>query len=361
MDNFAKRGLTVQTQNKTILIMAGGTGGHVFPALACATALIKQGVSVQWLGTAQGLEAQIVPKVGIPLNILTISGLRGKGLLSWFGAPFKIIKAILQAIEIIKKLKPNVILGMGGFASGPGGIAAKLLGIPLIIHEQNAKAGLTNRILARVANRVLVAFPSVFPKKIKAIHTGNPLRFDLLSEVLPEPRPIHQPLHLLIVGGSLGAQALNTMVPEAVANMQQPVRIWHQTGQHHRIEPRPDSQDRVEPFIENMAEAYRWADVAVCRAGALTISELAQMGVPSILVPFPHAVDDHQTANAEFLVHAGAAILIQQQDLNPMQLAQLLDNFVKNPEHLQQMSAAARQCAKSDATQDVIHYCLEMM
>ncbi|MEY3220853.1 MAG: hypothetical protein RIT27_2210 [Pseudomonadota bacterium] len=341
--------------------MAGGTGGHVFPALACATALIKQGVSVQWLGTAQGLESQIVPNVGIPLNILTISGLRGKGLLSWFGAPLKIIKAIWQAVEIIDKLKPNVILGMGGFASGPGGIAAKLLGIPLVIHEQNAKAGLTNRILARLATRVLVAFPQAFSNKIKAIHTGNPLRFDLLSETPSEPRPIHHPLHLLVVGGSLGAQALNTLVPEAVDKMQETVRIWHQTGRHSQLEPRPDSQDRVEAFIENMAEAYRWADVAVCRAGALTISELAQMGVPSILVPFPHAVDDHQTANAQFLVDAGAAILIQQQHLTSTQLAELLDNFVQNPEHLQQMAAAARQCAKPEATQEVIHHCLELM
>lgn len=347
--------------DKPILIMAGGTGGHVFPALACATALMKQGFSVEWLGTAQGLEAQVVPSVGINLNILTIKGLRGKGLLTWFSAPFKIIKAIWQAIEIIEKIQPSVVLGMGGFASGPGGIAAKLLGIPLVIHEQNAHAGLTNRILARFAKKTLVAFPDVFPKKINAIHTGNPLRFDILSENPPNPRPIHHPLHLLVVGGSLGAQALNTLVPESIEKMQQPVRVWHQTGKNSTVVPRPDSQDRVEPFIDNMAEAYRWADVAVCRAGALTISELAQMGVPAILVPFPHAVDDHQTANAQFLVNAGAAILIQQQDLNPTQLAEILDDFAENPEKLQKMSAAARQCAKPQATQEVINHCLEVM
>ncbi len=351
----------MQTQNKPILIMAGGTGGHVFPALACATALIKQGFKVEWLGTAQGLEAQIVPKVGINLNILKIKGLRGKGFLSWFAAPFNIIRAVWQAIEIIDQLKPSVVLGMGGFASGPGGIAAKLLGIPLVIHEQNAKAGLTNRVLARFAKRTLVAFPDVFPKQINAIHTGNPLRFDILSETPPEPRPIHQPLHLLVVGGSLGAQALNSLVPESIEKMQHPVRVWHQTGKNSTVTARPDSQDRVEPFIENMAEAYRWADVAVCRAGALTISELAQMGVPAILVPFPHAVDDHQTANAQFLVKSGAAILIQQKDLNSTQLAEILDNFIENPEQLQKMATAARQCAKPEATQQVIRHCLEVM
>lgn len=347
--------------DKPILIMAGGTGGHVFPALACATALIKQGFKVEWLGTTQGLEAQVVPKVGINLNILTIKGLRGKSFLTWFAAPFKIIRAIWQAIEIIDKLKPSVVLGMGGFASGPGGIAAKLLGIPLVIHEQNARAGLTNRILARFANRTLVAFPDVFPKQINVIHTGNPLRFDILSENPPVSRPIHQPLHLLVMGGSLGAQALNHLIPESIEKMQLPVRVWHQTGKNSNVTARPNSLDRVEPFIENMAEAYRWADIAVCRAGALTISELAQMGVPAILVPFPHAVDDHQTANAQFLVDAGAAILIEQKNLNPTQLAEIIDDFVENPEKLQKMSTAARQCAKPQATQEVINYCLEVM
>lgn len=341
--------------------MAGGTGGHVFPALACATALIKQGVNVEWLGTAHGLEARIVPKVGINLNILTINGLRGKSPLTWFTAPAKIGNAIWQALTILKKLQPSVVLGMGGFASGPGGIAAKLLGIPLVIHEQNARAGLTNRILARVAQKTLVAFPEAFPKKIKAIHTGNPLRFDLLCDPPPTPRPIHRPLHLLVVGGSLGAQALNNLVPKALEKMQEPVCVWHQTGKNSTVTPRPHSQDRVEPFIDNMAEAYRWADVAVCRAGALTISELAQMGVPAILVPFPHAVDDHQTANAQFLVQAGAAILIQQKDLNSRQLAEILDDFAQNPQKLQQMSIAARQCAKPQATQEVIRHCLEVI
>ncbi len=343
-----------------VLLMAGGTGGHVFPALACAAALRAQGIPVHWLGTPRGLEAQVVPNAGIAISYISVGGVRGKGILTKLLAPFKIFLAIYQAGWVLARVQPRVVLGMGGFASGPGGIAAWLLGVPLVIHEQNAVAGLTNNILARFAKRTLEAFPGAFDKKYQALHTGNPLRYDILALNPPALRPIHKPFRLLVIGGSLGAQALNTVVPQAVQQMQHAVQLWHQIGRHNTVTQRVGHDDRVEPFIEQMAAAYVWADLIVCRAGAMTISEIAQVGVPAILIPYPHAVDDHQTHNAQFLVAAGAAILLPQHQLTADQLAALLDELIEQPARLQAMSKAARNCAKPDAVLDVVNQCLQL-
>ncbi len=343
-----------------VLLMAGGTGGHVFPALACATALKAQGIPVHWLGTMQGLEAQVVPGAGIDISYISIGGLRGKGWLAKLLAPLRILLALYQAGWVLARVQPSVVLGMGGFASGPGGIAAWLLGVPLVIHEQNAVAGLTNKILVRFAKRALEAFPGAFAPTYQAIHTGNPLRYDILTLEPPSPRPIHYPFRLLVIGGSLGAQALNITVPQAVQQMRNPVQLWHQTGRNSTVLKREGHEDRVEPFIEHMAAAYCWADLIVCRAGAMTISELAQVGVPAILIPFPHAVDDHQTANARFLVEAGAAILLPQTELTAEKLAQMIDELISQPTRLQAMSAAAQRCAKPNAVLDVVKQCLAL-
>jgi UDP-N-acetylglucosamine--N-acetylmuramyl-(pentapeptide) pyrophosphoryl-undecaprenol N-acetylglucosamine transferase len=347
---------------KTVLFMAGGTGGHVFPALACATALQAQGIKVHWLGTAYGLEARVIPAAGIDMNYLSISGLRSKNALSLLAAPFKLMMALSQAAWLLSKLEPDLVVGMGGFASGPGGLMARIFGIPLVIHEQNAVSGLTNRILARLATHVLEAFPQTFPAKYKAISTGNPLRYDILSLPKTWPKPLHKPLHILVVGGSLGALVLNMTVPQATQRMRSPVVLWHQTGRQGNVIKRPATgdaatQDIVQPFIEKMADAYDWADLIVCRAGALTISEVAQAGLPSVLIPYPHAVDDHQTKNAQYLVKAGAAVLVQQTNLTVDDLAILLDELASDPARLQAMAGAARGCARPDAVTRILEVC----
>jgi len=349
-----------EKRKEPVLLMAGGTGGHVFPALACAAALRAQGIPVHWLGTMRGLESQVVPNSGIKISYISVGGVRGKGILTKLLAPFKILLAIYQAGWVLARVQPRVVLGMGGFASGPGGIAAWLLGVPLVIHEQNAVAGLTNKILARFAKRTLEAFPGAFDKKYQALHTGNPLRYDILALNPQSPRPTHKPFRLLVIGGSLGAQALNIVVPQAVQQMKNTVQIWHQTGRNNTVSQREGYDDRVEPFIEHMAAAYVWTDLIVCRAGAMTVSELAQVGVPSILIPYPHAVDDHQTQNAKFLVDAGAAVWLPQNELTANKLAKMLDELVDNPKRLQAMSDAARSCAKPDAVLDVVNQCLEL-
>ncbi|OQW94501.1 MAG: undecaprenyldiphospho-muramoylpentapeptide beta-N-acetylglucosaminyltransferase [Beggiatoa sp. IS2] len=344
-------------------MMAGGTGGHVFPALAIAEALRERGISVGWLGTQQGLESQVVPQAGIDIHYIQISGVRGKNFLSLLRAPFKVTLAIWQAIQILRKQRPAAVVGMGGFVTGPGGIAAWLLRIPLIIHEQNAIAGLTNRWLARFAHQVLEAFPNTFAARYRAIHTGNPLRANIMALTSPIPRPIHDPLRILVVGGSLGAKILNETVPKAVLQIQSDVEIWHQTGRQHfetLHAAYPTVKARVVPFIEDMAAAYSWADVVICRAGALTVSELAQASVASILVPYIYAVDDHQTRNAEFLASNGAAFLLPQKELTPEKLATLLDDFIHNPMRLQAMSVAAHHCATPTTLSQIVDLCVKI-
>jgi len=345
-----------------VLFMAGGTGGHVFPALACATALQKQGIPVHWLGTRNGLESYVIPNSKIPISYLPVSGLRGKHIFSWLSAPFKLVWSLAKAMYVMRQLRPRVVIGMGGFVSGPGGLAAWLLRIPLLIHEQNAIPGTTNRLLSRLATEVLEGFPNTFSAKVNAVCTGNPLRYDLLEINLPLPRPIHEPLRVLVLGGSQGAQILNETLPAATAYLHRPVLIWHQVGRQKFSGPPPIDGERVkeyrvDAFIDQMALAYTWADVVICRSGALTVSEIAHAALPSILIPFPFAIDDHQTANARVLSEVGAAVLLPQTELSPATLAQLLNNL--ELPHLQQMSIAAKAVSRPAAAEQVIRRCLE--
>jgi UDP-N-acetylglucosamine--N-acetylmuramyl-(pentapeptide) pyrophosphoryl-undecaprenol N-acetylglucosamine transferase len=354
-----------------ILIMAGGTGGHVFPALAVAEALREAGAEIVWLGTRRGLEARVVPRAGIDMEWLSVTGLRHKGVRSWLLAPFNIAVALAQSLAVMLRRRPMVVLGMGGYATGPGGVMSWLLRVPLLIHEQNAVAGLTNRLLARLATGILAAFPNTFPPRLHAAEVGNPVRAALTD--LPEPRQRLQghsgALRLLVIGGSLGAQVLNEAVPRAVQRLDAAVRpqIWHQTGERHLAAAQAAyagcgvTAARIVPFIEDMAEAYGWADVVVCRAGALTVAELAATGIGAILVPYPHAVDDHQTRNAAFLVEAGAAILVPQTQLTPEYLAQLLEQFTgaDRRQRLLDMAQAARRLARPDAARRIATLCLE--
>jgi UDP-N-acetylglucosamine--N-acetylmuramyl-(pentapeptide) pyrophosphoryl-undecaprenol N-acetylglucosamine transferase len=345
--------------------MAGGTGGHVFPALAVADELRARGVEVFWLGTRRGLESDVIPKANIPISYIKVTGLRGKGLLGWFLAPVRLIYALWQGIHVMWQLKPQAVLGMGGFVTGPGGVAAWLTRKPLLVHEQNAISGMTNRMLVPLARVVMEAFPNSIASG-KAVHTGNPVRNNIsrLYQLGANERGIHDPMQILVVGGSLGARALNDVVPAALSRIAAANRplVWHQTGKKNIDEARASYQQsgvdaRVVPFIDDMAEAYRWADLVICRAGAMTIAELAIAGVASILVPYPHAVDDHQTANAKYLVDKDAAILVQQKDLTVEVLHKMLAGLTVT--RLQQMAKAARSLALPDATRMVADKCLE--
>ncbi len=350
--------------NRPILIMAGGTGGHVFPALAVAQELRAQGAEVMWLGTHQGLEARVVPAAGFPMAWIRVRGLRGKGMLRRLSAPLMLGYAMLQAFFLLLKLRPRAVLGMGGFVTGPGGLMAWLLRRPLLIHEQNSVAGLTNRWLAPLASRVMVAFPGSLPN---ALQTGNPVRADIAA--LPEPaqrlKTHGKPFRLLVLGGSLGAQALNTTVPAALARLPEALRpeVWHQTGPRNLADGQQAYAGagvvaRVEPFVNDMAEAYGWADLVICRAGALTIAELSAAGVGALLVPYPHAVDDHQTGNAHYLANQGAAVLVQQCDLTAVRLEQMLQELIEDPARVEAMACKARALAQPDAARRVAQECL---
>ncbi len=357
-----------------ILLMAGGTGGHVFPALAVADELRGRGVEVSWLGTRHGLEAEVVPQAGYPIDFVDIAGLRGKGVVSLLAAPFRLLRALRESLAVMRRRRPAAVLGMGGFVTGPGGLAAWLTRRPLLIHEQNARAGLTNRLLTPLASRVMEAFPGTLRG---ALHTGNPLRGDFLATDFDAAEPHEGVLRLLVVGGSLGAVRLNQVVPEALALLARGdsdasglvlstgarVEVWHQTG-HRNIEQARAAyreagiEARVDAFIDDMAEAYRWADLVLCRAGAMTVAELAAAGTASILVPYPHAVDDHQSANARYLADGGAALLVPQQELSARRLVQLLQEL--DAGRLREMGAEARRLALPGATVRVAEQCLEV-
>ena len=348
-----------------VVIMAGGTGGHVFPALAVADELRSRGVSVSWIGTQRGLEADVIPAAGIEIDWISISAVRGKGLSGWLSAPFRILKAVSEAKAIMKRRQPSLVLGMGGFVAGPGGLAAWLSGVPLLIHEQNSIAGMTNRQLSRFAKKVMVAFPNAFSGS-KVVNVGNPLRGPIINVEAPEKRFAgrNTGLRILVIGGSLGAAALNETVPQALKSLALAYEVWHQTGKRNLEETKTwyaqaGVSGRVVPFIEDMAEAYAWADIVICRAGALTVGELAAVGVGSILVPFPHAVDDHQTTNAQYLVENGAAICIQQADLEAGKLSQLLETYTRDRQKLLSMAIAARALGRPRATKDVADLCME--
>ncbi|MGZ5001147.1 MAG: undecaprenyldiphospho-muramoylpentapeptide beta-N-acetylglucosaminyltransferase [Methylomonas sp.] len=345
-----------------ILMMAGGTGGHVFPALAVALEMRERGWEVSWLGTQKGLESRVVPANGIDIDWLAVEGMRGKGMLSKLIAAFKLIQACQQARRILKQREPNVVLGMGGFVAGPSGLMAKWLGIPVVIHEQNRVPGTTNRLLVKLAaHKVLEAFPGSFPASVRATCTGNPLRKTFID--LPE-KSEWQPgsarnMHVLVLGGSQGAKVLNENVPGALAAINN-LDIKHQTGAAMQQEVAANYESRgiaaeVSAFIDDMAAAYQWADLIICRAGAMTVSEVAASGLPAIFVPLPHAIDDHQTANARYLTEAGAALMLPQAELNDENLRKAVDQAMTS---LQSMSRAAKSRARLDATQTVADICV---
>jgi UDP-N-acetylglucosamine--N-acetylmuramyl-(pentapeptide) pyrophosphoryl-undecaprenol N-acetylglucosamine transferase len=349
--------------------MAGGTGGHIYPALAVADYLKQKGVPLLWLGTTKGLESKVVPQNGYQLLTINISGLRGKGILKWVKAPVILGLALFQSLLILFKRRPSVVLGMGGFVSGPGGLAAWLMRVPLYIHEQNAVAGLTNRMLAPLADIVMEAFPGTFKTLPYVKVTGNPVRPRLFEIMSPEQRLSdrdNKNLKLLVLGGSQGAVVLNQIIPEVISNVGNDVQIevWHQAGDRHfkTTQSRYHTlgiQGKIVPFIEDMAEAYAWADIVICRAGALTIAELAAVGVASVLVPYPYAVDDHQTANARYLSDNNGAILIAESDLTCEILARTFIELIKSRTKLIEMAKKARILAQPLATKTVAEICLE--
>ena len=350
---------------KTILIMAGGTGGHIMPGLAVADILHRHGWKVVWMGHPDGMEARLVPQCGYDMAWIRFGALRGKGVLRKLLLPFNLLSGFIQAWRQLGRVRPDVVLGMGGFISFPGGMMAALRGIPLVLHEQNSIAGLANKVLAGVADKVLTGFPDVLKK---AQWVGNPVRSDIAALPFPTARYAEREnnkdkLHLLVIGGSLGAQALNEALPVGLAILPEELRpeVVHQAGSKH-LEGLRDAYRRqglevhVTGFIEDMAGAYAWADLVICRAGALTIAELAAAGVASVLVPFPHAVDDHQTANAKFLARTGAAIVLPQSELSPENLV-LLRNMTR--QQLQEMAEKARALAMPDAAEAVANLCRE--
>lgn len=350
----------------TVGIAAGGTGGHVFPALAVAELLRELGHRVVWFGTRAGLEARVVPAAQFDMEWIAIGGLRGKGVLPLIAAPFKLLRALWQALRASRRQSVDVVLGMGGFVSGPVGVATALRRRPLLVHEQNATAGLTNRLLAKLADQVMQAFPGTFAASDKLLTVGNPVRAAFAQVPPPQARmhPGRQP-RVLVVGGSLGALALNTLVPKAVALLpvdQRPA-LWHQGGRTvdkaQQAYAATDVAVELVEFIDDMPAAYAWADLLICRAGALTIAELAAAGCAAVLVPFPYAVDDHQTANAQVLVQAGAAKLIQERELTPQILADVLADLLSDHATLLRMAKAARQQAQPQSCQRIVDACLQ--
>lgn len=348
------------------LIMAGGTGGHIFPAMAVARSLREKGASVHWLGTATGMEYQLVPAENIPLHLIHIKGFRGKGLLAKLLTPLLLLSAIFQALKAIMKIKPDAIIGFGGYVAAPGGIAARLLGKKLIIHEQNSVAGTTNKLLAKLASCSLEAFPNSLPE---ANRVGNPVRADikelfLSNSVNAEKEKPADRKRLLIMGGSLGAAAINQIVPELINSLpfdEQP-EVWHQAGKNKHMEligayRSYDINARVDEFIGDVAAAYQWADIVICRAGALTVSEIAVAGVPAIFIPYPYAIDNHQFFNAQWLVENNAAYLIEQKDLSVESLRLLLLDMLSSEKVLQDLSQHLKKLAMPLATEQVVAVC----
>lgn len=352
----------------TVLVMAGGTGGHVIPALTVAKELKNRGANIEWLGTRRGIESRLVPEAGIKIHYLDIEGVRGRGKLALLKAPFLLVKAISQASSVIRKLQPNVVLGLGGFASGPGGVAARLAGIPLVIHEQNAVAGTTNRLLSHIAKRILESFPgSIRGGEL----CGNPIRQEI-SSLWADTRRIGLRLsasktpRVLVLGGSLGALAINQLVPNAMGSitLEQRPEVWHQTGNAHLAATKnlyhsAGVDARVDDFIGDMAGAYAWADFVICRAGALTVSELTAAGIGSLLIPYPHAIDDHQTKNGQWLVDKQAALMVAQSELDEARLLEILQSEQCSNKNLLAMAGKARELARPEAVDRIADVCME--
>ena len=375
--------------DKKVLIMAGGTGGHIFPALSIARHLQSLGVDVEWLGTRKGMESRIIPETDIPIHYISVSGLRGKSRLTILFSPFVVLLAIIQSLIKLLAVKPSCVLGMGGFVTGPGGVAAWLLRKPLLIHEQNAIAGLSNQMLSPLASTVMEGFAGAFRRKQelsrnwfmkslikteKAIDVGNPLRREVLECETPEQRFAgHEqegPIRILVIGGSLGAAAINRVIAEFLQSFSgaAEIELWHQCGKNNIVECekyyaelgiRRSEKIRLVPFIDDMAAAYSWADIVVCRAGASTVSEIAAVGLPAVFIPFPYAVDDHQTENAMILHKLGAAWIIQQHELKPQMLENIISRFQEDRSLILQTALLARQAARPEATETAAKLCIE--
>ena len=354
--------------SRSVMIVAGGTGGHVYPGLAVAEALRARDVELHWLGTERGIEARIVPLAGVPFLTIPITGLRRRGWWRWLAAPFGVTYALCCALAVIRRVRPQVVLGMGGFVSGPGGVAAWLCRRPLIIHEQNAVPGLSNRILSHFARRVLEGFPGSFAARVRAITTGNPVRAEIAGVAAAATR-VHQhdTVNVLVFGGSRGARALNERVPQALAACGAArLAVRHQCGvddlaatQARYVTARNITELTVLPYIDDMSSAYAWADLIIARAGASSIAEIAACGVASILIPYPYAVDDHQTANARYLAGADAAVLLAEAQLTIDSLAREIGRLTRDAGLRQAMAERARARARPHATADVAAQCLE--
>lgn len=351
----------------SVTILAGGTGGHIFPGLAVAHELRRRGVAVDWLGSEGGMETRLVPQHGIDVRTIAIRGVRGKGMSTLLAAPFKVASAVWEAGGLLAAHRPGAVISFGGFAAGPGGLAARMAGIPLIVHEQNRAPGMTNKVLSRLARHVLTGFPGSFPLREAVV--GNPVRSEIAAVEPPSTRLADRdgPLRLLVLGGSQGAAALNRAVPQAIASLGENAQwiVRHQCGEKMLDDARTAYADAnvdawVEPFIADMAAAYAWADLVVCRAGALTLAEVCAVGVASVLVPFPQAVDDHQTKNAQFLVERGAAKLLPQSDTLTARLADTLA-ALSSRDALRPMAEAARALAKPDAAARVADIVMQEM
>jgi UDP-N-acetylglucosamine--N-acetylmuramyl-(pentapeptide) pyrophosphoryl-undecaprenol N-acetylglucosamine transferase len=360
----------MKARQGSVLIMAGGTGGHIFPGLAVADNLRHRGVNVRWLGARGGMECQKVPQAGIALDVVDISGLRGKGAGRWMLMPWKLFRAVFQAFMLLGNHRPACAVSFGGYAAGPGGLAARLRGIPLLVLEQNRIPGMTNRVLAKLARKILQAFPGTWEAQLQPETCGNPVRKPVVDLAVPALRMAQRrgPVRVLVTGGSQGARALNRLAPEALSLLPTGLsfEVRHQAGKGWKEDTAEaydtaDVDADVTEFIDDMAGAYGWADVVVSRSGALTVSELAAAGVAAVLVPFPHAVDDHQTRNAEFLVEAGAAILKPEAGMDARSLADTLDSLMGSREKLVSMAEKARSVSVPDSADRVARLCMEYL
>jgi UDP-N-acetylglucosamine--N-acetylmuramyl-(pentapeptide) pyrophosphoryl-undecaprenol N-acetylglucosamine transferase len=360
----------MRKQGQGVLIMAGGTGGHIFPGLAVADSLQQRGAAVRWLGARGAMECQKVPASGIELDVVDITGLRGKGLARWLQMPWKLLRAVVQAFRLLGENRPACAISFGGYAAGPGGLAARLRGVPLLVHEQNRIPGMTNRVLARLSARVLQAFPGTWREKLEAVTCGNPVRKEVVELDPPELRLADRagPVRLLLTGGSQGALALNRLLPEALAQMPAEIdfEVRHQAGQRWvestaEAYRKADIAANVSEFIEDMAAAYGWADLVVCRSGALTVSEVAAAGLAAVFVPYPHAVDDHQTRNAEYLFENGAALILPEGSITAKVLADALTALMSDRSRLHDMAVRARAAAVPDSAGRVADMCMEYL
>jgi UDP-N-acetylglucosamine--N-acetylmuramyl-(pentapeptide) pyrophosphoryl-undecaprenol N-acetylglucosamine transferase len=356
----------MRRRGQGVLIMAGGTGGHIFPGLAVAEALHDRGLPVRWLGASGGMEVGRVADHGISLDEVRISGVRGKGVAGWLALPFRLLRAVLDARSSMGRHRPGCAISFGGYAAGPGGLAAWLKGVPLIVHEQNRVPGLTNRVLARLASRVLQAFPGTFPAASGALTCGNPVRDSVAALPPPEARFYQRSgrPRLLVTGGSQGARTLNELMPRALPLLDQAIRprVFHQAGARDAERTRAAYEEagieaEVCAFIDRIADAYAWADLVVCRAGALTVSELAAAGLGAVFVPFPHAVDDHQTRNAQFMEEAGAALILQESALTAQSMAESLAPLLASRPAMVEMAKTAFALGVRDAAEQVVTAC----